>query len=81
MGLLIHLWEPKILKKLGDAYGGFLAVDKSTRAFSFLHWARILVRVEGGRFPRVLEINTGRKRVEIQLWWEVPPVELPEMEV
>ena len=23
----------------------------------------------------------GRKRVEIQLWWEVPPVELPEMEV
>ena len=23
----------------------------------------------------------GRKRVEIQLWWEVPPVELPEIEV
>ena len=23
----------------------------------------------------------GRKRVEIQLWWEVPPMELPEMEV
>ena len=23
----------------------------------------------------------GRKRVEIQLWWEVPLVELPEMEV
>ena len=81
VGLPIHLWEPKILKKLGNAYEGFLAVNKSTKAFSFIHWARILVRVEGGRFPRVLEINMGRKRVEIQLWWEVPPVELLEMEV
>ena len=81
MGLPIHLWELKILKKFRDACGGFLAVNKSTMAFSFLQWARILVRVEEGRLPRVLEINLGRKRVEILLWWEVPPVEFSEMEV
>ena len=43
VGLLVHFWEMKILKKLGDACGGFLDADKGTRVRSNMLWARILV--------------------------------------
>ena len=35
-GLLIFFWEEINLKRLGDAYGGFIAADEGTRAFSEL---------------------------------------------
>ena len=30
VGLPLHLWTPEILRKLGDAYGGFVTIDKGT---------------------------------------------------
>ena len=44
VGLLVHLWSQKVLKKIGDAYGGFLAVDENMACLMELFWARILVR-------------------------------------
>ncbi|RVX03671.1 hypothetical protein CK203_023087 [Vitis vinifera] len=29
MGLLLHLWSREVFKKIGDCYGGFVAVDES----------------------------------------------------
>ena len=39
------LWCWKILKKIGDACGGFMAVDEDTMMLSELSWARILMRM------------------------------------
>ena len=30
VGLPVHLWSRKILEKIGDVCGGFLAVDEDT---------------------------------------------------
>ena len=30
VGLPVHLWSRKIMEKIGDACGGFLAVDEDT---------------------------------------------------
>ena len=46
-GLPVCFWEENNLKRLGDACGGFITVDKCTRTLSELQWARILVRVDG----------------------------------
>ena len=65
LGLPVHLWVAKILKKLGDAYEGFPASGSCSRVLSNLHWARILFRVGGWKLPRELEIKMGRKNVKI----------------
>ena len=43
VGLPAHLWELKVMEKMGDVCGGFLVVDRETRMVSDLQWARILV--------------------------------------
>ena len=40
VGLPLHLWTPEILKKIGDACGGFLVLDKVTE----VKWARMLIK-------------------------------------
>ncbi|RVW51559.1 hypothetical protein CK203_066799 [Vitis vinifera] len=42
--LLVSLWSPEILKKVGDECGGFITVDEQTKTMGELQWARILVR-------------------------------------
>ena len=62
------------MKRLGEACEGFIVVDKGTRVFSELQWARLLVRVDGEKNPLVLVIKMERKSWKIQLWWEFPLV-------
>ena len=44
VGLPLHLWTGEILKKVGDSYGGFVALDEESTFKKDLQWARILVK-------------------------------------
>ena len=73
VGLPLHLWTPEILKKIGDACGGFMAVDKNTELKTEVKWVRMLVRMVGKSRPSVVNILEGPRAFEMQIWWEVPP--------
>ena len=47
VGLPLHFWSREVFKRIGESYGGFVAVDEETTFFSQLQWARILVRTTG----------------------------------
>ena len=73
VGLLLHLWTPEILRKLGDACGGFLALDKVTEMKMEVKWARMLIKSAGKSRPSVINILEGPRSFELQIWWEIPP--------
>ena len=73
VGLPLHLWTPKILKKLGDACGGFLALDKVTEMKTEVKWARMLIKSAGKSKPSAVNILEGPRSFELQIWWEIPP--------
>ena len=73
MGLPVHLWSKKLLKRIGECCGGFIAVDESTRFMTMLSWARMLVKMDGRVLPNSIEVVAGTKSFNIQLWWEIPP--------
>ena len=71
--LPLHLWTPEILTKLGDACGGFVAVDKNTEMKTEVKWARMLIKMVGKSRPSVVNILEGPRSFELQIWWEVSP--------
>ena len=73
VGLPLHLWTPEILRKLGDACGGFVAVDKNTEMKTEMKWARMLVKMVGKSRSSVVNILEGPRSFEMQIWWEVCP--------
>ena len=73
VGLPLHLWKPEILRKLGDACGGFVALDENTKKKMEVRWARLLIKVEGKSRPSVVNILEGPRSFELQIWWEIPP--------
>ena len=73
VGLPLHLWKPEILRKLGEACGGFVAVDENTEKKMEARWARLLIKVEGKSRPSVVNILEGSRSFELQIWWEIPP--------
>ena len=73
VGLPLHLWTPEILKKIGDACGGFLALDKVTTLRTEVMWARMLIKVVGKSRPSAVNILEGSRSFELQIWWEIPP--------
>ena len=73
VGLPVHLWSRYILKRIGDGYGGFLAMDEDTAFLSELRWARIRVKCHGSIFPKVTVVTVGDHNFEIQLWWKIQP--------
>ena len=38
-------WTPESLKRIGDACGGFIAIDKSTAIRTEVLWARLLIKL------------------------------------
>ncbi|RVW46137.1 hypothetical protein CK203_076157 [Vitis vinifera] len=74
VGLPISLWSPEILRRVGDACGGFITVDENTRSMRDLQWARILVKWGGEAKPNVLEIEGEEESYVVSLWWECWPV-------
>ncbi|RVW91097.1 hypothetical protein CK203_039969 [Vitis vinifera] len=73
IGLPLSLWNPKILRRVGEECGGFIAMDPRTEKLQELQWARILVRTEGEDLPRVMEIAVEEKVYTLALWWELKP--------
>ena len=73
VGLPLHLWKTEVLKKIGDACGGFLAIDKITELRREMKWARILVKTTGSPRPSTVNILEGPRSFELQIWWEVCP--------
>ena len=73
VGMPLHFWSQEILRKIGDACGGFFAVDEDTAKFKELKWARLLVRSEGLEWPNSLQVAVGSVCYSLQLWWEVKP--------
>ena len=61
------------MKKIGDACGGFLAVDDETDKLGELGWARILVKLKKTEPPNTVEVAIGGARFRMQLWWELSP--------
>ena len=59
VGLPLHLWTPEILKKIGDACGGFMALDKVTTLRTEVKWARMLINSVGKSRPSVVNILEG----------------------
>lgn len=74
LGLPISLWVPSVLRKVGDACGGFLDVDPQTESMEELQWAKILVRSDGEGRPDILEIGVEEMTYSLTLWWESLPV-------
>ena len=73
VGLPVHLWSRAVMKKIGDACGGFLAVDEETDKLGELGWARILVKLKKTEPPNTVEVALGGARFRMQLWWELSP--------
>ncbi|RVW53861.1 hypothetical protein CK203_099667 [Vitis vinifera] len=74
IGLDFGVQGAEILKKAGDACGGFITADEPTKTLGELQWARILVRSRGDARPSVLEVEVEEEVYEIALWWECRPV-------
>ena len=73
LGLPISLWVPSVLRRVGDACGGFLDVDSQTENMEELQWARILVRSDGENIPHILKIGIEETTYSLTLWWQVVP--------
>ncbi|KAL6338045.1 hypothetical protein AAG906_010611 [Vitis piasezkii] len=73
LGLPISLWVPSVLRRVGDACGGFLDVDPQTESMEELQWARILVRSDGENIPGSMEIGVEEMTYILTLWWEAAP--------
>ena len=73
VGLPVHLWSRAVMKKIGDACGGFLAVDEETDKLGELGWARILVKLKKTEPPNTVEVAIDGARFRMQLWWELSP--------
>ena len=72
-GLPVSLWNPTVLRRVGDECGGFVDIDSKTEKLEELQWARILVRSDGGDKPSTLEIGIEEEVFTLALWWELRP--------
>ena len=66
VGLPLHQWKTEILKKIGDACGGFLAIDKVTQLRMEMKWARILIKTSGSPRPSTVIVVKGARRTKAQ---------------
>ena len=74
VGLPLHLWTGEILKKVGDSYGGFVALDEESTFKKDLQWARILVKKKNSTGkPSSVNLLAGARSYELQIWWEIQP--------
>ena len=74
--LPLHLWTGEILKKVGDGYGGFVALDEETTFKKDLQWVRILVKKKKkNNTEKLSSVNllARARSYELQIWWEIQP--------
>ncbi|RVW29528.1 hypothetical protein CK203_077462 [Vitis vinifera] len=71
--LPLHLWGKDFFTRVGDARGGFVAVDMDTTERRHLQWARILVISNRRRVPGILHVVVESSVFVLESWWEIPP--------
>lgn len=71
VGLPILLWDPIILRRVGEECGDFLEIDPQTERMEELQWARILVKMNDEVLPSALEIEVEEVCYSLSLWWEI----------
>ena len=59
VGLPMHLWTLKTLKRIEDGIEGFFTMDEDTTFLSDLHWARIRVKCNGKAHPKVVKVSAS----------------------
>ena len=67
IGLLLHLRTSEILKRIGDSYGGFIALNQNTELRTGLLWARIFVKLGSKNRLNVINIEEGVRSFELQV--------------
>lgn len=65
LGLPLHLWTNKILRRFCDACGGFIKLDMKTTLRRELLWACILVSLEGKEMSRVINVEGSSRSYEL----------------
>ena len=73
LGLPVHLWGREFFKWLGDACGGFVAVDEETTERRNLKWARTLIKSSVRKTSSQLFVVDREVVYAAQLWWEILP--------
>ncbi|KAJ9708726.1 hypothetical protein PVL29_000644 [Vitis rotundifolia] len=73
VGLPVSMWNPTILRRVGEECGGFVAIDPQTKSLGELQWARILVKKRGDFLSSVLEMEIDKDVYTLSLWWELRP--------
>ena len=66
-------WVPSILRRVGEACGGFLDVDPLTERKEDLEWARIQVKLTKEVLLSSMEIGVEGEVYVVSLWWEISP--------
>ncbi|RVW29924.1 RHOMBOID-like protein 10, chloroplastic [Vitis vinifera] len=74
VGLPVSLWERDILRKIGEACGGLLAIDHQTEKMEELQWARLLVKQNGESPPSLVEVWVDGFCYAVTLLWEIRSV-------
>ena len=67
LGLPIQFWEPKVLERLGDACGGFITCNRSTKEMTNFQWACMLIRVNSQKLPSFLGVKMARQTWKMRL--------------
>ncbi|RVW66286.1 hypothetical protein CK203_066249 [Vitis vinifera] len=73
VGLPISLWNRDILSKIGEGCGGFVDIDEKTERKEEIQWARIRVRINEGKIPKMVEVCVENLCYSLSLWWETRP--------
>ena len=71
LGLPVTLWDPTILRRIGEECKGFLAVNSHTKKLEDLQWARILMKTNREDLSNMVKIWVEEVCYSLTLWWEV----------
>uniref|UniRef100_A0A0V0HN43 Putative ovule protein n=1 Tax=Solanum chacoense TaxID=4108 RepID=A0A0V0HN43_SOLCH len=72
LGLPLQLWNPKVMKEIGDRCGGWLENEEETVLKNHLRWARIRVRGPRDWIPMKIEVADRDFVYSLPIWCELP---------
>ena len=72
LGLPLQLWNPKVMKEIGDRCGGWLENEEETELKNHLRWDRIRVRGPRDRVPTEIEVDDGDFVYSLSILCELP---------
>lgn len=80
LGLPLNLWNKDVVKKIGDACGGWLENEEETNIKNHLRWVRICVWGPKKNIPTKVELSNGKLIFSLPIWCEASATFKPAME-